>query len=91
MSAYNNLQKKYGKELVKFGNPVRSGKHTDAQGYKEITDFVNEATLTIVRTNTAESRCQALIKHFLLDGKKVWIKTATGWGHARFWTTLESV
>ena len=86
MSAYDNLQKKFGKDLVHFYNPCRGGKHTEQQGYKEITAEIDEATKTIVRTNTAEARCQALIKLYLLNNRPVWIKTATVYGRGRFWT-----
>jgi hypothetical protein len=83
MSAYDNLQKEFGAEKVRFGNPVRSGKSTATQGFKEITKEIDEATKKIEpMSSTALMRCEAL-KKYLSDGKKVWIKTATGFGHAR--------
>lgn len=87
-SAYDRLQERYGKDKVRFGNPVGRGQRPARLGLVEITDTIDAMTAAMPEstlTTTAAMRCEAL-KLFLERGDTVYIKTATGVGHARFWS-----
>lgn len=91
MSAYDNLAKQYPGR-VKFYNPVPAGIRTEAAGYEELTHWLNsdETAKQIEQTftNTASYR-SALLAAKLNENpdKKIFIKTATGYGHMRAWIT----
>ncbi len=86
-SAYEKLAEQY-QNRVKFGNPVPNGKRPANVGLYEITSEVDGMTEKMQEmSSTSAMRCEAL-KRWLDNGKTVYIKTATGMGRARFWSTL---
>lgn len=86
MSAYDDLKKEFP-ELValNYYSPIPCGVHTDRTEWTEITDAVDAMTAGMPEdSSTAKMRCNAL-KTFLQRGDSVHIRTATNYGHARFW------
>lgn len=93
MSAYDNLAKQYPGR-VEFYNPVPSGKRTEATGYIELTWWLNSDETAKQNEEARQAKSEAAYRSTLLakkldenPAKKIYIKTATGYGHMRAWIT----
>lgn len=93
MSAYDKLAKQYPGR-VKFYNPVPAGTHTEKAGYEELTHWLNSDETAKQYGDARQAKSEAAYRSTLLakkldenPDKKIFIKTATGYGHMRAWIT----